>query len=443
VLGETRDKSALLRPPLGGRKWKNLPYNRAVRKLSFLFALICGVSVAGAQSSFTLKANDRVLFYGDSITDFSQYPNFVETFVLTRYPKLPVRFFNMGVGGDTVNGGWMGGIDQRLQRDIIDMKPTVVTIMLGMNDAGYVPFDANIYKTYTTGYEKIVGTIKKQLPTARGWLIRPSPYDDVTRPFDFPLGYNSVLLKYGTFTAQLATRNAYSNVDFNKPVTDLLKSAFASDPELSKQIIQDRIHPGNAGHYVMTWALLKAWGATGLVSSSTVDAATAVATGDNVQFRNVKGGTSKAEWESLEGALPFPFDRNDPAVNLALKVTNLDKSMNLQTIKVPNLASGLYALKIDGNEVGRFTNGALKFGVNIGNLYTPMMDQAASVNSLTWQRSELQKNWWREVQFKYAWLPGEGKKDAVKGHQAMEADFVTHQRAAAQPTWHRFEIAKI
>ena len=48
-----------------------------------------------------------------------------------------VHFYDAGVGGDRVTGGGGGPIDQRLERDVFAEKPTVVTVMLGMNDGGY------------------------------------------------------------------------------------------------------------------------------------------------------------------------------------------------------------------------------------------------------------------------------------------------------------------
>ena len=46
-----------------------------------------------------------------------------------------------GVGGDRVTGGGAGPIDVRLPRDVVAYKPTVMTIMLGMNDGSYRAFD--------------------------------------------------------------------------------------------------------------------------------------------------------------------------------------------------------------------------------------------------------------------------------------------------------------
>src|ERR1035437_5717127 len=72
-----------------------------------------------------LKSGDRVVFYGDSITDQRLYSVFAETFVHTRYPKLDVSFVHSGVGGDRVTGGWAGPIELRLKRDVAPYKPTM------------------------------------------------------------------------------------------------------------------------------------------------------------------------------------------------------------------------------------------------------------------------------------------------------------------------------
>src|SRR5512142_1141112 len=127
------------------------------------------------ESPFYLKDGDRVLFYGDSITDQRLYTTFTESFVVTRFPKLSVTFVHSGWGGDRVTGGGGGPIDLRLQRDVIAYKPTVMTIMLGMNDGSYRSFDQGIFDIYAQGYQHIIDVVKKALPGIRITLIQPSP----------------------------------------------------------------------------------------------------------------------------------------------------------------------------------------------------------------------------------------------------------------------------
>src|SRR5512132_563562 len=149
--------------------------------LRALALILCLAAAAWAQSPFYLKTGDTVVFYGDSITDKRLYTTFTESYVLTRFPQLRVNFVHSGWGGDRVGGGGGGPIDVRLQRDVFPYKPTVMTIMLGMNDGRYRAFDPAIFTDYAQGYQHIVESVKSNLPGIRITAIRPSPYDDVTR----------------------------------------------------------------------------------------------------------------------------------------------------------------------------------------------------------------------------------------------------------------------
>src|SRR5437870_4765442 len=145
-------------------------------KLSLsLTALFICTSLASAQhtSTFHLKNGDRVVFYGDSITDQRLYTTLAETYVVTRFPQLNVRFVHSGWGGDRVGGGGGGPIDVRLPRDVFAYKPTVMTIMLGMNDGSYRTFDEKIFGTYAKGYQHIIDSVKESLPGVRITVIQP------------------------------------------------------------------------------------------------------------------------------------------------------------------------------------------------------------------------------------------------------------------------------
>src|SRR6202047_4004383 len=147
-----------------------------------LFAAVLFAAGLFAESPFFLRDGDTVVFYGDSITDQRLYTTFTEAYILTRFPKLTVRFVHSGWPGDRVDGGAGGSIDIRLTRDVLAYQPTVVTLMLGMNDGGYRVFDPALFKSYSTGYEHIVKVLKTAAPKVRITAIQPSPYDDVTRP---------------------------------------------------------------------------------------------------------------------------------------------------------------------------------------------------------------------------------------------------------------------
>src|SRR5689334_10891262 len=152
---------------------------RCILVLVALFSL--SNSRAGQPSGFHLHDGDRVVFYGDSITDQRLYTTFTESYVVTRFPGMNVTFIHSGWGGDRVTGGGGGPIDVRLKRDVFAYHPTVMTIMLGMNDGRYRAFDQGIFDEFSSGYKHIVDVTKRQFQGVRITAIQPSPYDDVTR----------------------------------------------------------------------------------------------------------------------------------------------------------------------------------------------------------------------------------------------------------------------
>src|SRR3954464_4086878 len=106
-----------------------------MKRVLLALTLLTGICLQAAQNGgFYLKEGDRVVFYGDSITDQRLYTTYVETYVVTRFPKADITFVHSGWGGDRVGGGTGGMIDKRLKRDVFAYKPTVMTVMLGMND---------------------------------------------------------------------------------------------------------------------------------------------------------------------------------------------------------------------------------------------------------------------------------------------------------------------
>jgi lysophospholipase L1-like esterase len=410
------------------------------RTLCLLSLFIALAAAAFAQGDFYLKPGDRVVFYGDSITDQRLYTTFAETFVVTRFPNMKVSFVHSGWGGDRVTGGGGGPIDMRLSRDVIPYKPTVMTVMLGMNDASYRAFDQNIFNTYSTGYEHIVQSVKSSLPGIRMTLIQPSPYDDVTRAPGFEGGYNATLLRYSDYVKELATKNGLQVADLNNPVVAALKTANETDHATALKIVPDRVHPGPGGHLLMAEALLKAWNAPAIVTSVELDATAKKVTNTNrTRVSGVQWGNT-VSWDQLDSALPMPVDMNDPVVALSVRSSDFVQALDQQPLKVTGLTGGSYTLKIDGAAVGTFSGSELASGVNLALLPTPMAKQAAAVHALTLKHNNIHFIRWRNVQVPMQAdnLPSMPK--AMAGLDAIEGDIIAQQRAAAKPITHHYEI---
>ena len=406
-----------------------------------LLSVLLAAPLLLADDDFYLKPGDRVVFYGDSITDQRLYTTFTETFVLTRFPTLDVSFTHSGWGGDRVGGGGGGPIDLRLERDVFPYRPTVVTIMLGMNDGSYRAFDQTLFDNYSRGFEHIVQSLKEHLPGVRITAIEPSPYDDITREPLFPGGYNAVLARYSQYLRELAKKEHLQDADLNTPVVENLHRANARDPQNAAKLLPDRVHPAPAGHLLMSEALLKAWNAPALVSSVSIDAAEGkVADSKKAAVTNVKteGGLS---WDALENSLPMALDFKDRLLRLALDSSDYLDALDREELKVSGLKPGRYALKIDDVTAGTWSADELSQGVNLAPIDTPMLRQALDVHALTLQRTNVHNFRWRNMQVPMAKDNFASKEKAMADLDQLDTEIAAKQRLAAQPRTHHFELA--
>ena len=406
-----------------------------------LAALAALFTAAVSAQTFALHDGDRVVFYGDSITDQRLYTTFAETYVVTRFPKLDVTFVHSGWGGDRVNGGGGGPIDVRLWRDVLPFNPTVVTIMLGMNDGRYRAYDPAVFEEFKSGYQHIVDTLKRQLPGVRITAIIPSPYDDVTRAPSFEGGYNQVLLKYGDYLKQLAADQKLSIADLNTEVVAALEKAKAADATNAAKIVPDRIHPAAGGHLLMAEGLLKSWNAPAVVTDVELDAARK----EPVRQRNTRISDLLAgktvTWTQADEALPMAFDMRDPLTALAVRSSDVVDALDKQPLKVRGLAAGRYTLKIDGETAGTFSAAELAAGINLATLPTPMVRQAAEVHALTLRHNNIHFTRWRQVQVPLEKDTTPHLMSALLALDELEMDLVRQQRAAAQPRPRHYELA--
>ncbi len=351
-----------------------------------------GTAPPGAEANargFYLHGGDTVVFYGDSITEQNYYNQWVELFAATRFPWMRVHFYGAGVGGDRVTGGGGGPIDQRLERDVFSEKPTVVTVMLGMNDGGYQATTDAIEQTYVKGYEHLLDSIRQHLPGVRMTLLGPSPYDDVTRPVIFPGGYNAVMQHFADADQSLADKYGAAFVNLNPPVVTAIRKADTMDPKLGVLLLPDRVHPDPLAHWVMAEALLKGWHAPALVSDVTVDAhAGTITQARNAAVSHVDQTDGVLKWTELENALPLPLTRGNATTALLEDLTDIEQQLNQETLRVTGLAAGRYTLSIDGEVVDTFSPEALESGINLAEYGTPMFQQAQRVSWLVRDRDE-------------------------------------------------------
>jgi lysophospholipase L1-like esterase len=411
-----------------------------------IMVFACALTIGQSQNQqFALRDGDCVVFYGDSITEQKLYTSDVEEFVLTRFPERKVTFIHSGVGGDTVSGGLAGPVGLRLERDVFAYHPSVVTIMLGMND-GYFGFsrtyDPAIFETYANGYRRLTDSIQSKVPGVSLMLIKPSPFDDVTRDAKSGTGYNVILQRFGGFVEDLATQKHTGLADMYTPVLQLLNRVKALDPVMSITLIPDLVHPGAGVQWIMAETLLKAWGAPALVTSVTLDAAKSTALETlNAQVTQLQKNKDTLSWVESDQALPLPLPtrNSDPFVDLAVGASDLIEMLDQETLRISGLAPGSYQLSVDGKLVGVFSADQLASGLNLALMETPMLQQARLVAFDTEKKNKIDETRFGLIRQ----LRDQISEEAASKLLASRDRAVKQQHIDAQPVPHRYVLAQI
>jgi len=323
--------------------------------LATAWAAFAASAVAGDDDGFVLRDKDRVVFYGDSITQQRLYTRYVRQFVHARYPERDIRFFNAGWGGDTAPGGL-----KRLDRDVLELKPTVVTLFFGMNDGRYRTPDAAVTARFAQGLEGIVKKLREQ--RVRVIVFSPGCVDGDRKPNLAKAKYNGTLAGLGKEAARIAKANDCLFVDVHHPMLAFQTAEKKRSPKFT--MIPDAVHPSGAGHLVMADIMLRGMGADPVLPLGTFDAGAGI--GDGLVLASADEGNLVLE---TTGPAPIPFWIDDKVESLAVRC-GLLPGLGGQELRVPGLETGRYEVTIDERIVGAWTDRQLSIGVRLAGTYS-------------------------------------------------------------------------
>jgi lysophospholipase L1-like esterase len=384
-------------------------------------------------ASFYLRDGDRVVFYGDSITEQAYYTRSIEVYLRTRCPQLDVSFFNAGWAGDRAWGGDGGMLEERLKRDVIAHQPTVVTVMLGMNDGYYANHSGEALRAFEERIETLIATLKRELPGVRITLLGSSPFDNVTpgEPPDWERGieggYNSVVAHYVEVMEKLAERHDLVFVDMNAPLVEALQQLQEADPSLARQLIPDRIHPGPAAGLLMAAHLLDAWHVPHSEYAAQID------------FRDTDSVASVRR----ELSLPFPIDTSDPLVSRLVSNSPAMKVFAGNVLRVTNMRHETARVTVDGDSVGVFSRSELERGISLTPPKSPLGKRATEVARLVALADQVRFINWRQLRIELGNLNSLPLMTARDELAEVEQRLETLACEAARPTSHVIRVSQV
>ncbi|MDB4537527.1 SGNH/GDSL hydrolase family protein [Akkermansiaceae bacterium] len=123
----------------------------------------------------------RLLFQGDSITDMKwgrnekdrnhylghSYVYLIASRLGVEMPEAQLDIYNRGMSGHKV-----GDLRKRWQKDALDMKPDLLSILIGVNDVGRDLKDVDI-KTWESDYRHLLDASREANPDLRLVLLDP------------------------------------------------------------------------------------------------------------------------------------------------------------------------------------------------------------------------------------------------------------------------------
>ena len=145
-----------------------------------------GAGLPGAPAVRAQAAWSVLLFQGDSITDCGRdrtvaeanranalatgYPLLIAAALLRDRPEAGLRIFNRGVSGNTVPD-----LDARWQNDALDLRPDILSILIGVNDIWH-KLNGNYTGTveqYEAQYGALLDRTRQALPGVRLVVLEP------------------------------------------------------------------------------------------------------------------------------------------------------------------------------------------------------------------------------------------------------------------------------
>lgn len=202
--------------------------------------------------SSAVNKKKRVVFFGDSITQMGVnkggYIDLMNNKLSANGKAEKFELIGAGIGGNKVYDLYL-----RIEEDVLERKPDVVIIYIGINDVWH--------KTSGTGtdldkYEKFYAAIIKKLQ-AKGCKVILSTPTVIGEKRDGSNPQDKDLDLYSTVVRKLSTQFNCKLVDLRKVFMDYLKQNNTANAE-SGILTTDRVHLNEKGNEMVAIEMLKA-----------------------------------------------------------------------------------------------------------------------------------------------------------------------------------------
>ena len=210
------------------------------------------IALAIIATSFgTMQKKQRVIFFGDSITEAGVKPGGYVTLLdqqLKQRGGNQYELIGAGIGGNKVYDLYL-----RMEDDVMSKNPDIVVIWIGVNDVWHK-------RSFGTGtdpdkFERFYNAIIKKLQARNAKVIICTPAVIGERT-DFSNELDGDLNRYSTIIRGIAQKNNCELVDLRKAFLDY-NLANNKDNKESGILTVDRVHLNDAGNKLVADEMMK------------------------------------------------------------------------------------------------------------------------------------------------------------------------------------------
>jgi lysophospholipase L1-like esterase len=216
---------------------------------AMILALI-GPAPADMPKDFQLKSGDTIVAIGDSITQQGGYLRDIDAVLTQLYPEMKLaKVVNKGIGGQKAED-----LLARFEKDVVQLKPTYVTISIGINDVWHRvknPHDPKVLAAYRENVAKMVDMA--QAAGIKVILLTPTIIEEKADSEG-----NRRLVGYVDAIKQIAAEKKCQLVDLHDLFLKIVKMRPDDFPE--KSLTTDGVHMNAAGNGLMAIGVLRALG---------------------------------------------------------------------------------------------------------------------------------------------------------------------------------------
>lgn len=350
-------------------------------RLAFLVFLVAS-GTAGLAAEPLVKSGERIVFFGDSITWLGGYTIPITSYLTLRYPELQVEFLrNAGLPGNTANDAL-----KRLDRDVLDQKPTLVTVSFGINDCRAAPRDPQTVPEFLRATAQIVARLKDA--GVRVVLLSPGCVDPAgtgnktwyKTPEDCQAA-NTTLAQMTDELQHLAATQGVLFCDVYHPMLEAQQRLKAEQPGFT--MIPDGLHPDDFGCCVMAAAILQTLGLERPAAALTIDAALGKTIADHCRVDALAIATNLVTFSRTDDSLPITTLNYPGYVRAMTTLATFPRyaAWNRYQFRITGLAPGKWQLAVSGaGNVASYTAEEWAAGVDLVSLVSPWVILAQQVN---------------------------------------------------------------